>query len=187
MLIPERDFARLPQHLQSLFRKLPNHGSAEVVAMFPQTKSGALPATTPRGRQENIYGKRGNILGNHYIPANSGSAARFFFSAKAGTQDRWGSKHPTVKPVELMKWLVALVTPPGGICLDPFAGSGTTGVAALATGRNAILIERDNAYYNDIRERMAFYEGGGTHSVQAINRNRKVDHGPLFAPREAAE
>jgi hypothetical protein len=50
-----------------------------------------------------------------------------------------------VKPVELMKWLVALVCPKNGTCLDPFAGSVTTGVAALATVRNAILIEGDPA------------------------------------------
>jgi hypothetical protein len=112
---------------------------------------------------------------------DTGSAARFFFSAKAGTQDRWGSRHPTVKPVDLIAWLVALVTPPGGTFLDPFAGSGTAAVAALKTGRNAILIERETAYVADIRERIAFYEGGGQHSTQAKNRNRKIDHGPLFA------
>lgn len=47
--------------------------------------------------------------------------------------DRAGSKHPTVKPVALMRWLVRLVTPPGGTVLDPFAGSGTTGAAARVT------------------------------------------------------
>src|SRR6185436_17533840 len=70
---------------------------------------------------------------------DSGTAARFFFSAKAGLDDRWGSRHPTVKPIKLIEWLVKLVTPPGGTVLDPFAGSGTTGVAAMATGRDAIL------------------------------------------------
>jgi hypothetical protein len=110
------------------------------------------------------------------------NATRFHYAAKADKQDRWGSRHPTVKPVELMKWLVALVTPPGGLVLDPFAGSGTTGIAALATGRDCILIEREEQYIADIRERLAFYEGGGTHSVQAKNRNRATsDHGPLFA------
>lgn len=105
---------------------------------------------------------------------------RLHFSSKAQSADRWGSRHPTIKPVDLIAWLVALVTPPGGTFLDPFAGSGTAAVAALKTGRNAILIEREDSYIADIRERLAFYEGGGTHSVQAKNRNRKVDHGPLF-------
>lgn len=112
---------------------------------------------------------------------DSGFGSRFHYCAKADKQDRWGSRHPTVKPVELMKWLVPLVTPPGGTVIDPFAGSGTTGVAALATGRNAILIEREAQYVTDIRERLAFYEGNGAHSVQARNRSRAADYGPLFA------
>jgi len=153
-------------------------GSDEVVACFPESA----------GQQYAVNGtERGQIFGNKKDPlahaprGDTGSAARFFFSAKAGSEDRWGSRHPTVKPVDLIAWLVALVAPPGGTFLDPFAGSGTAAVAALKTGRNAILIEREDSYVADIRERIAFYEGGGTHSAQAKNRNRKVDHGPLFA------
>lgn len=164
-------------------------GSDEVVAAFPESAG-------PNGRpncKDKLYASESPIMGRPgqrpyaggYL--DTGSAARFFFSSKAGSQDRWGSKHPTVKPVELMKWLVALVCPPGGTVLDPFAGSGTTAVAALGTGRNAILIEREDQYVGDIRERVAFYEGGGSHSVQAKNRNRKTDHGPLFAEPEFDE
>jgi site-specific DNA-methyltransferase (adenine-specific) len=159
-------------------------GSDEVVALFPT--SAARQVREDRGKRPggfgNVGAERGDPMPNGPTYGDAGSAARFFFSAKAGTGDRWGSRHPTVKPVELMKWLVTLVTPPGGTVLDPFAGSGTTAVAALATGRNAILCEREDQYVSDIRERLAFYEGGGTHSVQAKNRNRKIDHGPLFAP-----
>jgi len=54
--------------------------------------------------------------------------------------------HPTVKPLELMRWLVALVTPPGGLVLDPFAGSGSTGIAAVLEGRAFLGIEREGAY-----------------------------------------
>lgn len=54
--------------------------------------------------------------------------------------------HPTIKPIELMAHLVRLVTPPGGVCLDPFLGSGTTAIAAVATGRRCIGIERDSSY-----------------------------------------
>jgi site-specific DNA-methyltransferase (adenine-specific) len=90
-------------------------------------------------------------LGEH----NAGTAARFFYCAKAGKADRAGSKHPTIKPVALTRWLVRLVTPPGGTVLDPFAGSGTTGAAALAEGRQAILIEREAEYIADIRRRLA--------------------------------
>jgi site-specific DNA-methyltransferase (adenine-specific) len=111
-----------------------------------------------------------------------GSAARFFYSAKAGPEDRFGSKHPTVKPVELIRYLVCLVTPKGGTFLDPFAGSGTAGVAALAEGRNAILIEREPQYIADIKERLAYYEGEGRHSLASKNRAKQPrDDLPLFA------
>jgi hypothetical protein len=88
-----------------------------------------------------------------------------------------------------MRWLIKLVCPKGGLVLDPFAGTGTTGLAAAAENRNVILIERELSYVADIRERIAFYEGGGQHSTQAKHRNRKIDHGPLFAaaPLTAAE
>ena len=113
---------------------------------------------------------------------DSGSAARFFFSAKAGAEDRAGSKHPTVKPVSLMRWLARLVTPPGGLVLDPFAGSGTTGVACIAEGFDCILIEREAPYVADIRERLAHYSGEGRHSTVSKTRNRKqVPLGGLFS------
>ncbi len=54
--------------------------------------------------------------------------------------------HPTVKPIELMRWLVRLVTPPGGTVLDPFAGSGTTGIACALEGAQFTGIERDPGY-----------------------------------------
>jgi len=90
-----------------------------------------------------------------FPPAEEGrSAARFFYCAKAGKADRAESKHPTVKPVALMRWLCRLITPPGGVILDPFAGSGTTGQAALDEGFSAILIEREAEYQADIRRRL---------------------------------
>jgi DNA modification methylase len=87
--------------------------------------------------------------------SDSGSIARYFYSSKASTHDRRGSDHPTVKPVELMQWLVKLVTPRGGLVLDPFAGSGTTGDAARIEGRDAILIEAEPRYVADIERRLA--------------------------------
>lgn len=113
---------------------------------------------------------------------DSGTASRFFYTAKADAHDRWGSKHPTVKPIDLMRWLVRLVTPPGGTVLDPFAGSGTTGVACLAEGFDSILIEREAEYLDDIRERLAFYAGEGRHSLAAKGRKRvrSVEDLPLF-------
>jgi DNA modification methylase len=54
--------------------------------------------------------------------------------------------HPTVKPLELMRWLVRLITPPGGLVLDPFTGSGSTGAAAVLEGRLFLGIEREGKY-----------------------------------------
>ena len=83
-----------------------------------------------------------------------GAPARFFYCAKASKADRAGSKHPTVKPVALMRYLVRLVTPPGGTVLDPFAGSGTTLQAAVEEGFRVIGIEQDETYIGDIYKRM---------------------------------
>jgi DNA modification methylase len=93
---------------------------------------------------------------------DAGTAARFFYSAKADADDRLGSKHPTVKPVDLMAYLCRLVTPPGGLVLDPFAGSGTTGMACLREGFRCILIEREAEYVADIRKRLAHVKGEDT-------------------------
>lgn len=93
--------------------------------------------------------------------ADSGGASRFFptfrWEAKAPTAERPqvnGVSHPTVKPLDLMRWLVRLVTPPGGIVLDPFAGSGTTLHAARAEGFRAIGIEREPSYLPLIKARL---------------------------------
>jgi site-specific DNA-methyltransferase (adenine-specific) len=92
---------------------------------------------------------------------DSGGASRFFpvfrYQAKAPTRERPrvdGVAHPTVKPLELMRWLVRLVTPPGGLVLDPFAGSGTTGEACLLEGFRAVLIEREADYIPLIHTRL---------------------------------
>ena len=88
----------------------------------------------------------------------SGGASRFFYTAKASKKDRntngANNTHPTVKPTTLMRWLIRLVTPPGGIILDPFGGSGSTGVAARAEGVRCILIEREAEYLDIIRQRL---------------------------------
>lgn len=91
-------------------------------------------------------------------PENAAESHRFFYSAKASKADRAGSKHPTVKPVSLMQWLVRMVTPQGGKLLDPFAGSGTTGAAAHLEGCDAVLIERELEYLEDIKRRLSSLE-----------------------------
>ena len=82
------------------------------------------------------------------------SAARFFYCAKADSSERRNSKHPTIKPVALMRYLVRLVCPAGGVVLDPFAGSGTTIEAARLEHCRAIGIEREAEYCADILERL---------------------------------
>ena len=91
--------------------------------------------------------------GSDEVVGALGESARFFYRAKASKHDRAGSKHPTVKPVALMQWLARLVTPPGGTVLDPFAGSGTTGVACELEGFDCVLIEREDEYVADILRR----------------------------------
>lgn len=92
---------------------------------------------------------------------DTGGASRFFpvfkYQAKAPAKERVkvdGISHPTCKPLGLMRWLVRLVTPPDGVCLDMFAGSGTTGEACLDEGFNCILIEREPDYIKLIKERL---------------------------------
>ena len=133
-------------------------GSDEVVGMFPVTTNGtgAVKKATSAGWQANAYGKESRPSGTPNIEyGDTGSAARFFYSAKASKADRAESKHPTVKPVNLMRWLVRLVTPPGGTVLDPFAGSGTTGLAARLEGFRSVMCEREAEYIDDIKRRTA--------------------------------
>lgn len=91
----------------------------------------------------------------NYMPGVSRS--KFFFCAKASKRERCGSKHPCIKPMELMKHLVKLVTPSGGTILEPFAGTGTTGVAACMNGLNAVLIEQEKEYVSDMERRLAHW------------------------------
>ena len=83
-----------------------------------------------------------------------GNSARFFYCAKASKSDRGDNHHPTVKPTELMAYLCGLVTPPNGIVLDPFMGSGSTGKAAIREGFQFIGIERDADYVQIARQRI---------------------------------
>lgn len=83
-------------------------------------------------------------------------ASRFRYCAKASRAERGeGNNHPTVKPLALMRWLVRLVTPPGCTVLDPFAGSGSTGVAALEEGMQFVGIELGDEYARIAKDRLA--------------------------------
>lgn len=105
------------------------------------------------GGQHGVYSPIGGTMETVGF-GDTGTAARFFYAAKASAKDRAGSRHPTVKPLALMRYLCRLVTPPGGVVLDPFAGSGTTLQAAVEEGFRAIGIEREAEYVADIHRRL---------------------------------
>jgi DNA modification methylase len=158
-------------------------GSEEVVALFPDADG-----FSGGGRRDGLSTSRGSMAGplgnggsvNHF--GDTGSAARFFYTSKADGSDRLGSKHPTVKPVDLMQWLVRLVTPRGGVCLDPFAGTGTTGEAAWREGCRAILIEREEEYQADIARRLELAQNPTKRAAVAASKNNLDDPNslPLF-------
>lgn len=162
-------------------------GSDEVISGFPETASGVMKAGTRRAAQDHagsvVYGVFGGDATSADTPGDCGSAARFFYSAKADEMDRLGSKHPTVKPVDLMQYLCRLVTPTGGIVLDPFAGSGTTGEAAFRGGFRSILIEREPAYFEDIVNRMRLVDAGPVtrRNATVSRRGKALAPGGLFA------
>jgi site-specific DNA-methyltransferase (adenine-specific) len=128
-------------------------GSDEVVGLFPETTSGAFNQSQ-RKAQNQKYGQFNGYSDPKQYDSETGNAARFFYTSKATKAERQGCSHPTVKPLDLMAYLCRLVTPPGGIVLDPFMGSGTTIKAAIGEGFNAIGIERDPAYYAMAQHRM---------------------------------
>jgi site-specific DNA-methyltransferase (adenine-specific) len=94
-------------------------------------------------------------------------------------RERGGNHHPTAKSIELMRWLVRLVTAPGDIVLDPFGGSGTTGAAALLEGRRVILVERDPAFAAICRARLSHAAPTAADLTAPIAAPR-ADFGPLF-------
>lgn len=180
-------------------------GSAEVVALFPDEAGAAAPVHRRNGDKfRTTYGAfKGDIdEAGSTFHGDTGSAARFFYCAKASKEDRddgldgfvaqhrpngnkWTDQdyrvargerppsaesgprrnhHPTVKPTDLMRYLCRLVTPPGGLVLDPFMGSGSTGRGAVLEGFRFIGIEREAEYLEIARAR-----------IQAAQRQPRLD------------
>jgi len=146
-------------------------GSDEVLIAFPDAPGQMANTSTKASRRktQNTYGVMRASNGRDGEPsANSanagqvgfamrpgvrrgdtGSAARFFYCAKASKRDRGeGNTHPTVKPTNLMRYLCRLITPAGGVVLDPFMGSGSTGVGALREGFRFTGVELDEASFD---------------------------------------
>ena len=84
--------------------------------------------------------------------------------------------HPTVKPLELMRWLVRLLCPPGGVVLDPFTGSGSTGAAAMVEGRDFLGIEFEAPYLEIARARIEHWRGQRGHEGSGAKRGDRVAH-----------
>ncbi|MCO7728648.1 site-specific DNA-methyltransferase [Brucella intermedia] len=189
-------------------------GSDEVLAAFPNTKSGK-PSGVKAGNNNNIYGQfAGGVPVTGF--GDEGSAARFFYCAKASRKDRdegldgfeqkvvasalarvsqltgeestciSGTKHPranihpTVKPTDLMRWLCRLITPPGGIILDPFMGSGSTGKAAILEGFKFIGCEREDEYMPIAQARIATALRHVAAKAQPANDNQPPVQASLF-------
>jgi site-specific DNA-methyltransferase (adenine-specific) len=174
-------------------------GSDEVLAGFPQTGGGNGKPRIRDGNgselgQSGGWNSHENKQAASQQYADTGSAARFFYVAKASKADRdeglekfvmhpaaamqgnmvtgqrqggdgapievpvRANTHPTVKPTDLMAYLCRLVTPSGGVVLDPFMGSGSTGKAAMREGFNFVGIEREAEYLEIARARIAFAE-----------------------------
>jgi hypothetical protein len=130
-------------------------GSNEVLGLFPDTKSTVWKGGS--GGSGLYKGKFGDgVVGGF---SDQGSAARFFYCPKASKQERkphFGVKnnHPTVKPIALMQYLIRLITPPDGVVLDPFMGSGTTCLAADRERIKFIGIELNKEYFDIARARI---------------------------------
>jgi site-specific DNA-methyltransferase (adenine-specific) len=140
---------------------LVHDGSPEVEAAFAAFGTSESTAGVRNNRNQGSEDwsgtfRNGPLFSGH---ADSGTPSRFFFSAKADRADRANSLHPTIKPIDLMRWLVRMVTPPGGTVLDPFGGSGSTAEAAMLEGFNAILIEKEEEYHRDILHRIKRWMG----------------------------
>jgi DNA modification methylase len=160
-------------------------GSEEVTELFPRAKGGAYPAK--RGKAvATTFASGQETEGGFRAMGDDGSAARFFYCAKANKRDRndglegfevkrpdtrtktgmgtfdekgvaaQSNHHPTVKPIALMQYLVRLVTPPTGIVLDPFMGSGSTGKACMYEGFSFIGIDQSEEYVKISQARIDF-------------------------------
>lgn len=133
-------------------------GSDEVLAAFPDAKGQQGDLVGHANARKSPNGCFGEMApaNDHHARRDSGSAARFFYCAKANKKDRGeGNNHPTVKPTDLMRYLCRLVTPPGGIVLDPFCGSGSTGKAAVLEGFKFFGIDTEQSYTDIARSRLS--------------------------------
>lgn len=131
----------------------------EAAALLDEQSGKCRSSMTPSKTDRKWTKDDGTILGFGQAStsySDSGGASRFFYCAKASKRERGeGNVHPTVKPTKLMEYLIKLITPPGGVVLDPFTGSGSTGVAAKKLNHDFIGIEMSEEYLLIAKNRIA--------------------------------
>lgn len=152
-LFTEKDKYASPNLLGRFPSNLIHDGSDEILELFPFTKTGG------GDRRANKIGSIFKIKETRNEPSNfesnSGSASRFFYCAKPSKSERgYFNTHPTVKPLKLMEYLIKMVTPENGIVLDPFMGSGTTGIACSILGFSFIGIELEKESFDIAQNRI---------------------------------
>lgn len=141
-------------------------------AQFGSRKSGVMRGGQQRRRSRGDGGYNGRMPDTTTrvdTYGDSGGVSRFFYCGRASTRERedgvvGGNMHPTVKPLMLMRYLVRLIVPGGGTVFDPFAGSGTTGVACAAEGRSFLGVEREERFVAVAVQRLQHAFGGTVYS-----------------------
>lgn len=154
-------------------------GSDEIEAVFPSSADGSASRffycckASAREREEGLDDMPKRTSGE-LVGRQEGAPGTQSPSAGAGRASQGRANvHPTVKPVEVMRWLVRLVTPAGGVVLDPFTGSGTTGIAAVAEGFGFIGFELDPLHVEIARRRIAHAQGkANAHAKQDTERKQ---------------
>ena len=153
MRISQSDFDAMPVELRALFTKAQNPERDEVLGAFPQAPEGESAArffycakASKRDRDEGL---------EEFVAAtvSDGRTVAADNAYQRGKTER-SNTHPTVKPTDLMRYLCRLVTPPGGLVLDPFTGSGSTGKAAALGGFKFLGFEREAEYVAIARARI---------------------------------
>lgn len=191
---------KIPRYSNNLGRWPANFihdGSAEVLAGFPETVS-KWGQSKPQEKGNNFLGFTHNSKYDEKFIGDSGSAARFFYCAKASKRDRdegvagvagvagvgalrdggrqsmpRHNHHPTVKPTELMRYLCRLITPPNGLILDPFTGSGSTGKAAILEGFRFLGFEMEPEYIEIATARIE-------HAIEQKDKQKTEQENTLF-------
>lgn len=179
MKIAKDTYDKMPDNIKKLFQEEINIADKYFESLFPESKSGKGKANT-YDKNGGQWGKGKQIRNADY--GDDGSASRFFYCAKASKKDRnegldgfelkvngfgalrdngresqpRANNHPTVKPTDLMAYLVRLVTPPNGTVLDPFNGSGSTGKACMRENFNYIGIDLSQEYLDISKARIEF-------------------------------